>query len=136
MFEIHYQLKSDLIFLGNLELSQVLLYPCSTNPWVVLVPRVAEVTEIFELSESQQMILLKEINWISKFLKSAFKADKINTAALGNIVSQLHIHIQARYKHDPRWPGTLIGTSTEPTAVEWKLYETELRKAIKSYLTY
>lgn len=78
-------------------------------PWLILVPRVEEAIEWIDLLWSDQEQLMKEINLISRILRSEMKADKINIAALGNVVSQLHVHCVARYKDDPSWPKPIWG---------------------------
>lgn len=104
MFELDKNLKKDTFFIKDLELCQLLLLNNKNYPWLVLVPKRANMTETFELNEADQQQLSLEINKISKFAKNFFKADKINVAAFGNVVSQLHIHIIARYKNDRVFP--------------------------------
>ena len=80
-------------------------------PWVILVPRISNITEIYQLTEIDRKKLDFEVNEISKKLSDYFKADKINIASIGNIVSQLHIHIVVRNKKDLSWPETVWGKS-------------------------
>lgn len=72
--------------------------------WFILVPRVAKMTEIYQLEPGHQMQLMREISELSKIMQSLFKPDKLNVAALGNLVSQLHVHVVARFASDPLWP--------------------------------
>ncbi len=110
MFKLHPQLENDLIKIEDLNLSSLFLMESSENPWVVLVPRVEGVKEIIDLKKSDRLILYEEIEEISFRLKKLFNPDKLNIAALGNIVPQLHIHIQCRYIKDSNWPNSLFGT--------------------------
>lgn len=79
-------------------------------PWVILVPRVPEITEIHQLSPPHQNMLIQEITKISLILETHFQPEKINVGALGNLVPQLHVHVIARYKNDRAWPGPIWGT--------------------------
>ncbi len=90
-------------------LSRVLLMDESRYPWFILVPRVADVTELVQLSATQQQQLLLESNQLSRFLQTEFKAHKLNLAALGNVVAQLHIHHIARFEDDAAWPAPVWG---------------------------
>lgn len=78
-------------------------------PWFILVPDRENITEIFELSEEDQQRLVTESSKLSAVLSEQFNADKINVAALGNVVSQLHVHVIARYQTDPAWPAPVWG---------------------------
>lgn len=106
---LHPQLQKDCYSLGRFALCHLLLARDANYPWVILVPDRENVSEIFELSEADQVQLLRESSKLSKVLAQEFSADKINVAALGNIVPQLHIHHLARYKNDPAWPGPVWG---------------------------
>ena len=109
IFNLDKQLKADTIFIKDLELSQLLLMNDSNYPWFILVPRKNNISELFELSKIEHVILMTEISWLSKIIKNYFNADKINVANLGNIVTQLHIHIIARFRHDKAWPEPIWG---------------------------
>ena len=109
MFTLHTQLAKDCITIGDLPLSRVLLMNDSNYPWLVLVPRREEIIEIFELPRIDQQQLLDEIAQVSSALAGHFRADKMNVAALGNIVPQLHVHIIARYREDRAWPKPVWG---------------------------
>lgn len=113
MFEIHHKLKEDLVYLGKLELSHLFMHPNSSNPWLVLVPEVPKIRELYELSHKEQEELLQEINHLSKFLTQEFKPSKLNIGALGNMVSQLHIHIICRYENDSAWPNAIWGSALD-----------------------
>lgn len=116
-FELDSQLASDTVELGLLGLSRVLLMKDANYPWIILVPERPAITELYELDEGDQLTLMREIAMLSQGMKQVFSADKMNVANLGNMVPQLHIHLIARFKNDPAWPGPMWG------AVERKPYE-------------
>jgi len=107
-FQLDPRLAQDAIQLGELELSLVLLMNNALLPWFVLVPRVAE-TELYRLTGPQQASLLREINRLSAFVQMHFACDKLNVASIGNIVSQLHVHIVGRKRDDFCWPQVVWG---------------------------
>ncbi|MDH5517619.1 MAG: HIT domain-containing protein [Gammaproteobacteria bacterium] len=109
MFKLHAQLEKDCIVLGQFELCSLLLMNDSSYPWFILVPERADKTEIYQLEDEDQLLLLKESNYLAQILSHYFHADKINIAALGNVVPQLHIHHIARYKEDRSWPAPVWG---------------------------
>jgi len=111
MFEIDSRLLDDCELLGKLKLCHVLLMRDANYPWCVLVPNVEDACEIFELSLEQQQQLNLESNTLLAYLSGEFHADKMNVAALGNVVSQLHIHHIVRYKNDIAWPKPVWGVS-------------------------
>ncbi|MCK5888849.1 MAG: HIT domain-containing protein [Methylococcales bacterium] len=108
-FTLHPTLKKDCIELTRLELCRVLLMNDSQFPWLILVPEREDMTEIHQLSSHDQQQLMTESSYIAQQMQHLFKADKMNTAALGNVVSQLHIHHIARYKTDKAWPAPIWG---------------------------
>ena len=112
MYELHHQLKQDTFYLGHLKLCDVLLMNDARYPWVILVPRRENITEVFQLSDADQHLLSTESANVAKQLSSLVAADKMNIAALGNIVSQLHIHHVARYQTDEAWPAPIWGTGS------------------------
>lgn len=109
MFELHDQLKADCLEVGDLPLCKLLLLNDSNYPWLILVPRKEGVREIIELNDEEQLLLLGESNAVSKMLTECFSAEKLNIAALGNMVPQLHIHHIARYQNDASWPKPVWG---------------------------
>ena len=121
------RLANDCIVLGRLNISRLLLLNNSLVPWFILVPDTS-VTEIYELATEQQLKLLEEINIISSHLKQNFTVDKLNVAAIGNIVKQMHIHIVARQFDDFCWPGVVWGANGK------KLYTTSEVEKIRSQL--
>lgn len=108
-FDLHPRLAIELI---QLPLCRVLLMNDAQYPWLILVPQRAGLREIFELSSNDQIQLIHESSMLSRLMHSHFKADKMNIAALGNLVPQLHIHHIARYTHDPAWPAPVFGVHT------------------------
>ncbi len=106
---LHPQLARDCLVFGRFPLCHLLLMRDANYPWFVLVPDREAVTEIYQLSEPDQQQLMRESSQLSRALMAAFRPDKINIAALGNVVPQLHIHHIARYRNDPAWPAPVWG---------------------------
>lgn len=98
------RLENDTILIKDLKLSKLLLMNNKLYPWFILVPKKHNITEIIDLTPPEQQILLSEINQTSTLLQRIYNPDKLNIAALGNVVSQLHIHLIARYKNDITFP--------------------------------
>jgi len=107
---LHPQLANDTAPVGDLALSRVLSINAADYPWLILVPRRAGVSEIIDLGD-EAAALMTEIAQVSRVLKDVTKCDKINIAAIGNVVPQLHIHIVARWKTDPLWPKPVWGAA-------------------------
>jgi diadenosine tetraphosphate (Ap4A) HIT family hydrolase len=103
------QLASDTVPLGDLALSRVLLMQDANYPWLILVPRLADIVEITDLDRDARTALMQEIGEAAAALKTVTACDKINVAALGNMVPQLHVHVIARSKVDPAWPKPVWG---------------------------
>ena len=108
-WSLHSQLKKDTIDIGDLPQSRVLVIKDANYPWLLLVPRREDVVEIIDLSEVEQAQLMTEINRVARALKEVTKCDKLNIAALGNVVPQLHVHIIARRHNDAAWPRPVWG---------------------------
>lgn len=108
-FALHPQLATDTFAVKELPLCRLVAMDCRALPWLILVPRVAGVRELIDLSESEQQQLMREIARVSELLKQEFKPDKINVAALGNMVPQLHVHVLARFTTDAAWPKPVWG---------------------------
>jgi diadenosine tetraphosphate (Ap4A) HIT family hydrolase len=113
LFKLDPRIAQVTFFIKDLPFSRLLLMNDSNYPWLILVPRVTDKKEIFELSIKERVVLENEINLVSKLAHKLFKADKINIGALGNIVSQLHIHVIVRYENDPSWPKAAWGSGKE-----------------------
>ena len=103
------QLKTDTIDIGDLPLSRVLIIKDAHYPWLLLVPRRADIIEIIDLSEVEQAQLMTEVCRVARALKDITKCDKLNIAALGNLVPQLHVHVIARRAGDAAWPRPVWG---------------------------
>lgn len=102
-------LAADTVLVARWPLCTVLLMDDAQYPWVILVPRRKGLREIYELSASDQRQYLQESVVLSRWLMKEFKGDKLNVAALGNVVAQLHIHHVVRYRSDPAWPAPVWG---------------------------
>ena len=109
MTDIHPQLQQDCLLIGHFPLSRLLLSKDANYPWFILVPDREDITEIHQLSETDQQQLMRESSYLSAILAQQFDADKMNIAAIGNIVGQLHIHHIVRYKDDIAWPAPVWG---------------------------
>lgn len=109
MFELHPRLAEDCILMGRFPLCQLLLMNDANYPWFILVPERVDIREIYQLGEEDQVRLISESSHLSRQLASHFHADKMNVAALGNMVPQLHVHHIVRYRNDPAWPGPVWG---------------------------
>lgn len=110
-FELHPQLANDTQPVAHLPLCDVLLMDNANHPWLILVPRVANAVELIDLDEAQQAELMREIARASRALQSVFKPHKLNVAALGNLVPQLHVHVIARFQDDIAWPRPVWGSA-------------------------
>ncbi len=108
-FELDSRLKKDTLRLASWPLCEVLLMNDSQYPWVILVPRRVGLRELFELTEKDQQMYWAESMALSKLLMDVFSGHKLNVAALGNVVSQLHIHHVVRFEGDAAWPGPVWG---------------------------
>jgi diadenosine tetraphosphate (Ap4A) HIT family hydrolase len=110
-FTLHPRLAADTIFVEDWALSRVLLMNDARYRWLVLVPRVADVSEVFDLLPADRATLNDETSRAAQMLKRLTACAKINIGALGNLVPQLHVHIVARNPGDPAWPGPVWGHS-------------------------
>lgn len=124
-FVLDPRLERDSVFVADGPLSQVRLMDDTRFPWLVLVPRVADVSEWLELDGSQQRLLLAEINQTGQLIREQPGVQKLNIGALGNIVRQLHIHLVGRHDQDDAWPGPVWGSGTavqhDPQALQARL---------------
>ena len=108
---LHPQLAADTVPIGDLTLSRVLLANDANYPWLILVPRRASLVELIDLAGDDQRLLLAEIDAVARALKSITACDKLNIAALGNQVPQLHVHVIARRHDDKAWPRPVWGVA-------------------------
>lgn len=111
-FSLDPRLVADSIALGRLPLCEVRLQNDARFPWLVLIPRRKDVSELFDLAAADQAQLFKEITRVSATLRAVTQCLKINVGALGNIVRQLHVHVVARNEGDHAWPGPVWGAGT------------------------
>ena len=109
-WSLHPQLARDTIPVGDFGLSRVLLSNDANYPWLILVPRRPGLTEIIDLEANQQIQFMGEIDAAARVLKAVTECEKLNIAAIGNIVTQLHVHVVARRHSDAAWPKPVWGT--------------------------
>jgi len=109
VFSLHPRLQSETVVLGDLPLCMVLLMNSNEYPWMILVPRRPCIRELHELSEVDQCQLLQESGRVSRLMQRLFAPDKLNVAALGNVVPQFHWHVIARFSSDAAWPAPVWG---------------------------
>jgi diadenosine tetraphosphate (Ap4A) HIT family hydrolase len=108
-FQLHPQLQQDCISIGKFELCQVLLVNDNQFPWFILVPQRHDIREIYQLDAVDQIKLIQESSYLAEKLADIFNADKLNIAAIGNIVPQLHLHHVVRYQTDKAWSAPIWG---------------------------
>ena len=133
-WSLHSQLKNDTIDIGDLPLCRVLVIKDANYPWLLLVPRRPDAVEIIDLDEVEQAQLMTEISRTARALKEITKCDKLNIAALGNLVPQLHVHVIARRHTDAAWPKPVWGVAP-PLPYEkaqQRAFLESLRQSLKS----
>ncbi len=135
MFQLDPRFNNDCTVIGRFKLSLLLLMNDANYPWFILVPREANIREIYQLSDQQQQQLTRESCQLSRALAATFNGDKINIASLGNIVEQLHIHHVVRYQNDPSWPAPIWGRhkALPYTAEEQRVVTQQLIHALDSH---
>ncbi|MDE3736059.1 HIT domain-containing protein [Pseudomonas resinovorans] len=109
MFALDPRLQQDALPIGDFPLCRLLLMNDAQYPWFILVPRREEVSELFQLGADEQRQLWQETTFLAETLKDTFGADKMNVATLGNVVSQLHMHVIVRRREDVAWPAPVWG---------------------------
>ena len=112
-FEIHPQLLHDCHLLGRLRLCHFLLHKNASVPWLILVPETAQSGDLLDLPERVRNAAMDEAAIAARFIKNEFVVSKINFAAIGNVVSQLHLHVVGRRADDPCWPAPVWGNLIE-----------------------
>ena len=110
-FELHPQLATDCYVLGSLGLSLLLMMNDTQYPWFILVPQRASLTELHQLTAADSALFWQESKEFSRQIMQSFNGDKLNVAALGNVVPQLHVHHIVRFKTDAAWPRPVWGAS-------------------------
>ena len=108
-WSLHPQLERDTVGLGDLPLARVLVNNDSNYPWLILVPRRPDLVEVIDLDEAAQAQLMSEVTRVARALRDVTSCHKLNIAALGNMVPQLHVHVIARRSSDPAWPRPVWG---------------------------
>ena len=109
MFALDPRLQQETLAIGDFPLCRLLLMNDANYPWFILVPRREAVSELFQLDQADQQQLWLETTRLAETFKDAFVADKMNVATLGNVVSQLHMHVIVRRRDDPAWPAPVWG---------------------------
>lgn len=109
IWSIDQRLAADTEPVAELDLCRVLAMRDANYPWLILVPRVAGAVEIIDLNGEAKAVLMNEITRGCAALKAVTACHKLNVAALGNMVPQLHVHLIARFRHDAAWPGPVWG---------------------------
>ncbi len=136
-FELHPTLKADTNWIGDFPLCRILLSKETIGPWFILVPKMDGLRELHQLSDENQVQFMKESSWLSRNMEAFAHPDKLNIAALGNMVPQLHIHHVARYQTDLAWPapvwGNTTGNQSEPSLQEtlvkqWQSHLSEIKE--------
>jgi diadenosine tetraphosphate (Ap4A) HIT family hydrolase len=131
-WSLHARLKEDTIDIGDLPLCRVLVIKDANYPWLLLVPRRPDIIEIIDLEEVEQAQLMTEVSRVARALKDVTKCDKLNIAALGNMVPQLHVHVIARRTSDAAWPRPVWGAvpPLSHDAEEVQVFISALRRKI------
>ncbi|AVP99038.1 hypothetical protein C7S18_18470 [Ahniella affigens] len=132
LFELDPRLAADAMVLLDWPLCRVLLMNDARFPWLILVPRVQGLREVLELTESESGQLMREIRAAQAVLTALYEPDKLNVAALGNVVPQLHVHVLARFEQDAAWPKPVFGIGTAQPYAPGALHVAEktLREAL------
>ncbi|AZE91000.1 HIT domain-containing protein [Pseudomonas orientalis] len=109
MFALDQRLQQDTVAIGDFPLCRLLLSNDSNYPWFILVPRINAISEVFQLDVADQQRLWQETTSLAQLLNEGLGADKMNIGALGNVVSQLHVHVIVRNRDDAAWPAPVWG---------------------------
>ena len=125
-FKLDTRLDNDCYKLAESEFSVWLLLNNRFFPWLIIVPK-TEVEELYLLPTAKQLLLQKETNLLSEFVKNNFDCDKLNIASIGNIVKQMHVHIIARTESDQCWPGVVWGTTFKQAYTKEEVLEIQIK---------
>ncbi len=131
-FQLHPQLAADSVFLTDWPLCQVRLINDQQYPWYILVPRREGARDVIDLTEAEQQQLWAESRVLSLYLRQDHQPDKLNLAALGNMVPQLHLHHIARFVQDPSWPAPVWGKYPAKAYSALQLTEIQQRWSARS----
>ena len=134
IFQLHPRLEQDCIAIGRFELCRLLMMNDSQYPWFVLVPERADMREIYQLSKTDRQLLTEESSYLAENLAILYQADKMNIAAIGNMVPQLHIHHIVRYQTDKAWPAPVWGKFDAVPYTEQQIADnlTRIKKQLKN----
>ncbi len=132
-FELHPRLQQDCIFIGRFELCRLLMMNDRHYPWFILVPEIPDIRECYQLAKPQRDLLIEESCYLAENLAWLYHADKMNIAAIGNLVPQLHLHHIVRYQIDNAWPAPVWGFAAASPYTEQQISTqlTLLRSALK-----
>lgn len=135
-FQLHPRLQQDCITIGRFELCRLLMMNDSQYPWFILVPGKADVSEIYQLTKPERELLTEESSYLAENLAELYQADKMNIAAIGNMVPQLHIHHIVRYRTDRAWPAPVWGKFDAVPYTEQQITDnlSMVRKQLGNYL--
>lgn len=135
-FQLHPQLAQDCFNVGRLVLSEILMMNDSQYPWFILVPRRNHIKEIYQLNPADRLALQAESCLLAETLAAIYRPDKLNIAAIGNLVPQLHLHHVVRYQTDKAWPAPIWGKFASvpyaPTEAGQRI--SQLREALDQHL--
>jgi diadenosine tetraphosphate (Ap4A) HIT family hydrolase len=131
-YELDARLAADSLPVVDLELCALRLMNDQRFPWLLLIPRRADKEEILDLIDSDQQQLWDEIRRVARMLESVFAPDKLNIAALGNQVRQLHVHVIARFQDDAAWPSPVWGIGAPEVYPDPAAVIARLRLALNS----
>ena len=137
-FQLHPRLQQDCITIGRFELCRLLMMNDSQYPWFILVPEKTDINEIYQLTKPDRELLAEESSYLAENLAELYQADKMNIAAIGNIVPQLHIHHIVRYQTDRAWPAPIWGKFDAVPYTEQQITDNlaRLRKQLENYLNF
>lgn len=135
MFMLHPRLVQDSFFIGDFPLTRLLIQKDANFPWFILVPRRERITEIFQLAPSERQQLMTESCWLAETMQKIYQPDKLNIAALGNQVPQLHLHHIARFQDDAVWPKPVWG-AVNPLKYDQKELHFRVEVMIRALLNY
>lgn len=135
-FPLDPRLAADTHSIGEMPLSRLLLMDDARHPWLILVPRIAGARELMDLDVVDRAALFDEITAVSRAMETLLRPDKLNVAALGNVVAQLHVHVIARYADDANWPHPVWGRGERVAYARGDAVAriAELRAALKEQL--
>ena len=134
MFTLDARLEQDTWLIGDLPLCRLLLSNDSNYPWFILVPRREGISELFQLDDSDQQLMWRETTELARVLNEMFGAHKMNVATLGNVVSQMHMHVIVRYQTDAAWPAPVWGKIPAKPYAEAQV--SEMRSKLKQAFTF